>query len=111
MRGYRKIYSDHYGFKFGSEYAIHHIDGNRKNNDIKNLLLLPSKLHNRYHFYKNVIDSWDKDTSISSLYQDVYLMGAMEEFTKICEECFVYYRMKVSFDMGIPPEAFGFERK
>lgn len=111
MIGYRKFYADYYGIKFGREYSVHHIDGNRKNNDIKNLLLLPSNLHNRYHFYKNIIDSWDRDTRLSSLYSNVYMMEAIKRFHDVCNECFLYYRMKVNLDMGVPPEALGFERR
>lgn len=52
MAHYRTIYKKHYGIKFSSEYVIHHIDENRENNDIKNLLLLPRVLHSKYHTYK-----------------------------------------------------------
>lgn len=47
---YRKYYKDYYGIDFDSNYVIHHIDFDRSNNDINNLILLPSKLHSRYHF-------------------------------------------------------------
>ena len=33
----------------GEEYDVHHIDFNRENNDIRNLILLPKKLHHQYH--------------------------------------------------------------
>lgn len=47
---YRKYYKEYYGIDFGSEYVIHHIDFDRSNNDIRNLILLPKKLHRQYHF-------------------------------------------------------------
>lgn len=41
MTIYRKIYENHFGpipkDKDGRSYEIHHIDGNRKNNEISNL--------------------------------------------------------------------------
>jgi len=50
---YRKYYSDYYGIKIDSSYAIHHIDFDRNNNNINNLLLLPRKLHSKYHLLIN----------------------------------------------------------
>lgn len=47
----RKLYKKHYGMDFGSSYDIHHIDLNKNNNDISNLLLLPQELHRRFHWY------------------------------------------------------------
>ena len=46
---YRRYYKEYYSIDFGSEYSIHHIDQNRENNDIRNLILLPRKLHSRFH--------------------------------------------------------------
>ncbi len=53
---YRKYYKEYYGIEFDGSYAIHHIDFDRSNNDINNLLLLPGKLHSRYHFLLNGFD-------------------------------------------------------
>ncbi len=36
----------------GKKYVVHHIDENRANNSIDNLLLLPNVLHGKYHQYK-----------------------------------------------------------
>lgn len=49
LKNYREKYKRYYGIEFGKEFAIHHIDGDRGNNDIKNLLLLPADLHSKYH--------------------------------------------------------------
>lgn len=40
---YRKYYKDYYGIDFGKEFDIHHIDINRENNEINNLILLPKR--------------------------------------------------------------------
>lgn len=54
MSNYRKIWSDHYGpipfDEKGITYDIHHIDGNRKNNDITNLIAVSIKEHFEIHF-------------------------------------------------------------
>lgn len=46
---YRQYYKDYFGIEFGSEMAVHHIDFDRSNNDIGNLLLIPKELHAKYH--------------------------------------------------------------
>lgn len=48
-KAHRKIYESWYGIKIPVGFDIHHIDFNRDNNDPKNLLMLPSELHHRYH--------------------------------------------------------------
>lgn len=51
---YRKIYEQHYGpipkDEKGRSYEIHHIDGNRNNNDISNLIALSVEDHYLVHF-------------------------------------------------------------
>lgn len=111
MKNYRKIYSEHYGIVIEKGYVIHHMDGNRENNKVSNLLLLPSKLHSKYHFYKNIIESWDKNTNLECLFPNVYMMNALEEFCETCQDCFWYLRMKYSLDSGVDPEYFGLQRR
>lgn len=55
LKDYRKIYKEYYKIDFGREYEIHHIDFNRENNNISNLLLLPKALHAKYHMVINAI--------------------------------------------------------
>ena len=54
---YRKIYIQHYGSipkdKTGRSYEIHHIDGNRNNNDPKNLIALSIQEHYDIHYSQN----------------------------------------------------------
>lgn len=50
MTDYIKLYAKTYGITWDhKKFEVHHIDGNRKNNDIWNLLLLPKELHQRLH--------------------------------------------------------------
>lgn len=54
MNIYRKIWINHYGEipvdENGLTYEIHHIDGNRKNNDISNLIAVSLKEHYLIHY-------------------------------------------------------------
>lgn len=54
MKDYRKIWSDQYGpipvDELGRTYDIHHIDGNRENNDISNLKAVSLQEHYEIHF-------------------------------------------------------------
>lgn len=54
MSIYRKIYESHFGQipkdEDGRTYDIHHIDGNRKNNDPSNLVALSIKEHYKVHY-------------------------------------------------------------
>ena len=47
---YRKFYADFFGISWDrKKYQIHHIDGDRTNNKISNLILLPTELHKELH--------------------------------------------------------------
>lgn len=49
MINYRKFYENKLKIKLDKDTEIHHIDKNRENNDIKNLVALPKQIHNLYH--------------------------------------------------------------
>lgn len=57
MTIYRKIYKQHFGSipkdDNGRTYDIHHIDGNRKNNDPSNLIALSIQEHFDLHLKQN----------------------------------------------------------
>lgn len=46
---YRKKYKEYYGIDFDKTFDVHHIDLDRNNNEIDNLILLPKNLHEQYH--------------------------------------------------------------
>lgn len=46
---HRLVYSEFLGRKLGFKEYIHHIDFNKQNNDIENLILLSPSLHNSLH--------------------------------------------------------------
>lgn len=61
MANYRKIYKYHYGEipkdEFGRSYDIHHIDGNRSNNDINNLKAVSLIEHLEIHIRQREFDA------------------------------------------------------
>lgn len=46
---HRKIYEEYYGVKLTNKDIIHHIDGNKQNNDINNLKLMTRAEHMEIH--------------------------------------------------------------
>jgi len=53
--GYVKIYEQHHNKKITKGYEIHHIDANRKNNNIDNLIMLPKEFHRALHNWVGLI--------------------------------------------------------
>ncbi len=49
MAQYRKKYMKHHSVVLDDNTDVHHIDWNRKNNDIDNLIAIPKWLHKRIH--------------------------------------------------------------
>lgn len=49
---YRKIYENYYSIKIPKGFVIHHIDEDRSNNEIQNLLMMPAELHTKWHSIK-----------------------------------------------------------
>ena len=57
MKDYRKYYAQYYNIEWDSNlFDVHHIDRNRSNNDIRNLVLLPKNLHRELHMVYNELD-------------------------------------------------------
>lgn len=46
----RKIMEEHLGRKLKKKEAVHHVDGNPKNNNISNLMVLTSSQHSKLHW-------------------------------------------------------------
>lgn len=46
---YRKYYEKCIGQKVSDDFHIHHLDSDRENNHIHNLVAIPKKLHSSYH--------------------------------------------------------------
>lgn len=94
---YRKYYEDYYGINIQDGFVIHHIDGNRNNNRIDNLLMLPNELHARYHFYKNHFIYMNFELQLFGKKESAWLRG----YADIIEECEKYLSMKYEQDLKI----------
>lgn len=70
---YRQLYKDHYGIDFDDTMVVHHIDFDRSNNDISNLLLMPMRLHARYHWMISMLDG----TGTGNIKADLQLNSPM----------------------------------
>ena len=88
---YYKVWEKYCGKK-PRGFDLHHIDGNRSNNAIENLLLLPRKLHNDYHNIKNNIKHLEIDCEIRSIldignkYYE-YIFNLHEQLHSVLREC------------------------
>ena len=60
-KSYREKYKQHYGIEFRKDFVVHHIDEDRGNNDISNLILIPRDLHSKYHHCKTMIEIQTKE--------------------------------------------------
>ena len=90
---YRKKYFEHYHIDDpGPEYHIHHIDFNRENNDVDNLLMLPRKLHNKYHMCVSALRApginppvivIDAQLNAQEQYQTAMLQNYVEVLTEV----------------------------
>ena len=107
LKDYRKKYKRYYGIEFDRSYAIHHIDGNHENNDMRNLLLLPTELHSRYHFLRSCVEHGDRPSlDISSnIYGNLargWYYEQLDNFLKCQEECGKRYDFKLYLDGELP---------
>lgn len=96
---YRKYYKEYYGIEFGSKYDIHHIDFNRSNNDISNLIVLPHLLHSKYHFYVQSIKVYE--SHLDTLYMYSYLIPEIRKYIDITGEMLEWWGLKRDFDAFI----------
>jgi hypothetical protein len=103
-QNYRKDYIEYYKFKeIPKEYHIHHMDLNKKNNYIKNLLLLPSKLHQQYHYYYSILKSVNYEQYLLDIkhnnYEDYYMINAFNKFAEIKIECSKWHDFQIIFNL------------
>lgn len=116
QKNYRRIYEQKCNIKIPKGYEIHHIDFNRDNNNIMNLVALPKELHNKYHTllrrYKSI--HYEVQTELKSILElgsainayiknnDLKIIG---EFIDVWYECqhYVLYRDQ---SLGIIPPTF-----
>jgi len=107
MKKYRDYFKDYYNINFGADFEVHHIDLNRKNNDIDNLMILPKKLHHKYHMIINSTLSlkesiFDKTFNAkihsSIICSDSYNLNMCKELIETLKECNKWYDYKLYLD-------------
>lgn len=94
---YRKKIEQAYNIKLNSDFVVHHIDFNRNNNELDNLMILPKKLHQQYHFITGCLtknkslETYEKkiDIRITSNYymSNRYQFYLLKKFYEIFQEC------------------------
>ena len=98
---YRKFYEKYLGVKLENYEAVHHIDFNRNNNDILNLVAMPKWLHNKYHMlYKIHIGKYFIDISLNNpefgnSINKEYLKS-LSKMIDVIEECKYYMEKRNS---------------
>lgn len=99
MTQYRKLYADFYGITWDpKEMEVHHIDYDHSNNDIGNLILLPTKLHRLLHkAYAEVLQVRAFGPSTDALLKEITREGlvvgasiagdAMDAYMAVLDKC------------------------
>lgn len=82
---YRKIYEQHYGITIPDDFEIHHINKDRTDNRIENLLLLPSRIHQSFHIVDNELSRGfiENINYISATVNNVHELGYIREYVEV----------------------------
>ena len=98
---YRQLYKDYFGIDFGSDMVVHHIDFDRTNNDIDNLLLMPRELHAKYHMHVSQLGG-SKDGFIDcNMHVDTntYRIAALRGLADSLDRIVCWFRIKHQMEM------------
>ena len=108
---YRTAFKKYYGIDIPNGYEIHHIDLDRNNNDINNLLLLPVKLHHEYHFYLSATRA-ETDNGLLRYFNakicggqvntNDYEIMMIEGLIRVLDKCKPWYDYKLYLDGYLP---------
>ncbi len=96
-KSYRKIWIENCG-EIPDGYDIHHIDGDRNNNDISNLLALPSELHRKYHIAREGVVCFQGDLFELSIASGM-IGDALKSIAPVLLECEKYCSIKADLMM------------
>lgn len=104
IKNYRLKYKRYYGIEFSSGYDVHHIDFDRTNNDISNLILLPKELHAKYHMLIGELGGLDKYGNIKfnaliNLCVSNYAAPIIEQLGAVIQEINKWVIYKQQLDM------------
>lgn len=99
----KKIYEDYFNIKVDDEFVIHHLDGNRNNNDIKNLLMLPSELHGKYHEAQNEFEtvycSLNTNLTLASIMGVDLAFAKLAVLKNMIDKCHQWVNYKVHLEL------------
>lgn len=105
---YRQYYKDYYGIEFGDEMVVHHIDFDRSNNNIGNLLLMPKELHAKYHWNVSCLGGAgsgiiDGDVKITGnlCCQASRFRGLADAFDELIDWTRIKYQMEMMKAQGV----------
>lgn len=102
---YRQLYKYYYGIEFGRDMVVHHIDFDRSNNSIGNLLLLPNEVHARYHMAYSRLFGLDRSVNLSeelrpvSMNNLIYYSYNLHGMEKALGDLMPWVRMKECFEI------------
>lgn len=103
LKNYRLKYKRYYDIDFDSSYDVHHIDFDRTNNDINNLILLPKELHSKYHLLINELGGADNYGTVKfnvfiNLLVSNYNASILEELGAVLQDInkWVVYKQKLN---------------
>lgn len=110
--GYRKQCIDHYKHIYNKlfdidveDFEVHHIDNNHDNNEIENLLLIPSELHSLYHkhFMRASSINFNVPNRMVGYHCDYYTLNyqTITEYLDVLEKCRTYMYYKELADLSI----------
>lgn len=73
MVNYKRIYEKAFGIQWDRTlYEIHHVDRNRENNEIGNLLLIPKEIHREIHQIEcALLGQWRGIDSVAGLMSEI----------------------------------------
>lgn len=112
---YREKYKQYFGMDFSNNYEVHHIDFNRENNAISNLVLLPRTLHREYHkalrktpFWSVCHEQLDGDCIFPTKVTDCnnldlwFDIDRITELYTVLKKCCMWYDYKLYLEGKIP---------
>ena len=101
-KNYRKYYEAQTGVKIPDGFHIHHIDHDRDNNTIENLVALPEELHTKYHNLRkkysllieyNLLDIPNTSNKAKTLVHYTRMNNSINDFIKCLDH--ICYWMEV----------------
>lgn len=101
---YRQLYKDYYNIEFGREMVVHHIDFDRSNNNINNLLLMPNWLHAKYHMTLSMLTGINGELSLTNELKltspnvPIHYCQWLRKMAEVLEELSPWIWFKIDFD-------------